>query len=98
MGKRFSTPCDVMRYIQLSGTSLFAPTDFESSEPISPEEAEEERIMLGLRTNRGAILPESAHKNAQRIADLGYGSFKDGVLALNSKGFRVSNQIISMVI
>lgn len=98
MGKRFSTPCDVMRYIELSGTSLFAPTDFDSALPITETEAEEERIMLGLRTNRGVLLPVHAHENARRIADLGYGTFKDGVLALNSKGFRVSNQVISMVL
>ena len=98
MGKRFSTPCDVMRYIELSGTSLFAPTDFDSALPITEKEAEEERIMLGLRTRQGVLLPERSHKNARRIADLGYGTFTDGVLALNSKGFRVSNQIISMVL
>jgi hypothetical protein len=54
--------------------------------------------MLGLRTERGAVIPESAHEYAKKVASLGYGVFEDGVLRLNSKGFRVSNSIISEIL
>lgn len=97
-GKRFATKPDVMYYIQNTYGSVFAPTNFNESDFITPEEAIEEEIMLGLRTNKGAIIPQNAHKTAERIANLGYGSFKNGVLTLNSKGFRVSNEIISEIL
>ena len=97
-GKRFSAPADVSLYINEAEMSLFAPTDYVSAPFISDEEAEEERILLGLRTSFGALLPKSAHRKAERIASLGYGSFKDGRLALNSRGFRVSNGIIAEIL
>lgn len=98
VGKRFSAVCDVEEYIVKSEISAFAPTDFDIAESISDEEAEEERIMLGLRTNRGARIPEKAFSTAERIAKLGFGTFEGGILRLNSKGFRVSNSIIGEII
>ncbi len=97
-GKRFSAVNDVNRYIEQSAISLYSPTDYDIVEPIPSDEAEEERIMLGLRTAYGAMIPEKAYGVAQRIADMGYGTFKDGVLKLNSKGFRVSNAIIAEIL
>jgi oxygen-independent coproporphyrinogen-3 oxidase len=97
-GRRFSAVADVGEYIEKSKYSLLSPTDYEDSEPISDVEAEEERIMLGLRTDRGASIPEDKHSVAERIAKLGFGKFENGVLALNSKGFRVSNEIISEIL
>lgn len=97
-GKRFSAVADVGEYIKKSHTSLFAPTDFDDCDYISNEEAEEERIMLGLRTSDGVKIPERAFVVAERIANLGYGRFENGILALNSKGFRVSNEIISEIL
>ena len=96
-GKRFSAVADVNEFIKRSYTSLFAPTDFEEVDFLTPEEEAEERIMLGLRTAKGAVIPESAYEYAKKIADLGYGVFEDGVLRLNSKGFRVSNSIIAEI-
>ncbi len=97
-GKRFSAVADVNEFIKRSYTSLFAPTDFEQVDFLTPEEEAEERIMLGLRTARGAEIPEDAYEYAKKVADLGYGVFEDGVLRLNSKGFRVSNSIISEIL
>ncbi len=97
-GRRFSAAADVNAFIEKSKVSLFAPTDYEDSEPISPEESAEERIMLGLRTDVGAVIPESKRHIAERIANLGYGRFENGILVLNSKGFRVSNEIISEIL
>lgn len=97
-GKRFSAVADVREYIEKSKISLFAPTDYDYADIISAEEAEEERIMLGLRTDKGAVIPKDKYPVAERIAKLGYGTFKNGILVLNSKGFRVSNEIISEIL
>ncbi len=98
MGRRFSAPADIEYYIENSGKAFFGVTDFQETEIISPEEAEEERIMLGLRTADGVAIPEKAFSQARTIAELGYGTFENGVLRLNSKGFRVSNEIIGKIL
>lgn len=97
-GKRFSSPRDINAFIKKAGFSLFAPTDFDTAPVISEEEAEEERIMLGLRTSNGAKIPAEARGRAKRIAELGYGAFDGERLILNEKGFRVSNVIIAEVL
>ncbi len=97
-GKRFSNIADVQKYITFSHDGLYAPTDYDDAPFITEPEAEEERIMLNLRTNRGAIIPDSAREAAQKIAKLGYGDFDGKILTLNSRGFRVSNSIISEIV
>ncbi len=97
-GKRFSALADVDEFIEKSCVSLLAPTDFDDAELISDGEAEEERVMLGLRTSRGAIVPQRSFDAAKKIAMLGYGTFENGILSLNSKGFRVSNEIIAEIL
>jgi len=97
-GKRFFAVNDIEEFIRKSELSAFAPTDFDEASLITEEEAEEERIMLGLRTNRGVLIPENAHNQAKRIAEMGFGSFENGILRLNSRGFRVSNEIISEIL
>lgn len=97
-GKRFSAECDVNRFIEKSAISLLAPTDYCQSAPISAQEATDERIMLGLRTKYGARVPDDKFKTAEMIAKQGYGEFENGVLRLNSKGFRVSNAIIGSIL
>ena len=96
--RRFSNISDVNKYIELSKHGLFAPTDYYNSPDITPQEALEESIMLGLRTSDGAEIPEGAKKTATRIASLGYGSFDGSRLSLNSSGFRVSNHVIGEII
>jgi len=96
--RRFSAKANVKDFIEKSRISLLAPTSFYESEPISPEEAEEERIMLGLRTNRGTLIPDGKKEIAERIAKMGFGCFDGERLILNSKGFRVSNAIIGMIL
>ncbi len=97
-GKRFFAVNDIEEFIRKSNISAFAPTNFDEVPFITEEEGEEERIMLGLRTNRGALIPENAKERAKRIAKMGFGSFEDGILRLNSRGFRVSNEIISEIL
>lgn len=96
--RRFSAFSDVTEYIKQSKISLYSPTDYAYAEELTVDTLEEERIMLGLRTSNGALIPKHAHDTAKRIADMGYGTFKDGILRLNSKGFRVSNEIISQIL
>lgn len=97
-GKRFSAVANVNEFIEKSYISLFAPTDYEQAEILSHKELDEERIMLGLRTSKGALIPKEAEEEAKRIATLGYGDFENGILTLNSKGFRVSNSIIAKIL
>ena len=97
-GKRFSAPCDINAFIQKAGDSLFAPTDRETAPLITVAEAEEERVMLGLRTSDGAVVPPGARVKARRIAEAGFGVFDGERLVLNEKGFRVSNEIIAEVL
>ncbi len=96
--KRFSAENDVLAFIEKTKISCFEPTDYFSAEVISEQESAEEKILLGLRTAFGARIPESAHPIARRIAKMGFGEFTDGVLRLNSKGFRVSNEIIAEIL
>jgi len=96
--RRFSAVCDVKEFIEKSKISLYSPTDYDTAEELTEDTLEEERIMLNLRTSDGALIPNRAHVTAKRIADMGYGTFIDGVLKLNSKGFRVSNEIISQIL
>ena len=96
--RRFSSPPDIHAFIESSRISLLAPTDYGASPEIDERESLEESIMLGLRTSFGAEIPPSAHSEAARIASLGYGVFKGGVLSLNSKGFRISNAVIARII
>ena len=96
--RRFSAEKDIMRFIATSGDSLFAPTDYDSADILTEQELEEERIMLGLRTKYGAKIHENAAATAQEIANLGYGSFENRILILNSRGFRVSNSIIAKIL
>lgn len=96
--RRFSNVADVSEYIKLTNDGLFAPTDYLHSQPISSGEAIEESILLGLRTSDGALIPDRAVDAARQVSNLGYGSFENGVLALNSRGFRVSNAIIGKIV
>ncbi len=97
-GKRFSAKANVLDFIDNTNISLLAPTDFDACETLSQQEREEEKVLLGLRTNRGAIIPNSKRDIAKNITEMGFGSFDGERLILNSKGFRVSNAIIGKIL
>ncbi len=98
MGRRFSAKGDLKYFIEKSRDSLLAPTNFVECDVLSQEEIQEEKILLGLRTNRGAIIPESKIEVAKSFAKMGFGCFDGERLILNSKGFRVSNAIIGKIL
>ena len=97
-GRRFSVEKDTKKFIRNSCLPFLSDTDFESESPITPEEAEEERIMLGLRLKKGVMLKGKRLKAAADAAKRGYGDIKNGVFALNEKGFRVSNAVIAKIL
>ncbi len=94
--RRFSCPNDIRSFI--NGPSFPFDTDFETSPEISQEEAEEERVLLGLRLAEGVTIPQSAYGTAQKFVDAGYATLDNGVFAMNEKGFRISNYIISNIL
>lgn len=100
LGKRFSAKPDVNSFIEKSHLSPFAPTDFDSAPILTPSEREEEAIMLGLRTAKGAVIPESKRLVGEKIRSLGLGTYDPLTrrLALNSRGFRVSNTVIADIL
>ena len=91
--RRFSYPKDIEGFIKSGPFPLF--TDFESSPEITADEAEEERILLGLRLAEGVSIPHDMFTKAKTFADAGFATLKNGVFALNEKGYRISNYIIS---
>ncbi|NCA93292.1 hypothetical protein EOM82_08700, partial [bacterium] len=92
--RRFYTPSDISLFIQNAEKPFTGDTNFASVTEISNEEAEEERIMLGLRTSDGVSLNGDSLQKAKRFADAGFGKIEGDIFSLNDKGFRVSNSII----
>ena len=63
-------------------------------EEITPEEAETERIMLGLRLAEGVEIPPEQAEKVKKYIDYGYAVYQDGRLSLTEDGFWISNSII----
>lgn len=93
--RRFRTENDIAAYIDNTEYGFLAPTGFDTAQPLSPAEVEEERIMLGLRLAEGVRLEATV---PQYITEGGFATYENGRLALTEKGFRVSNAIISKFI
>ncbi len=89
-GVRYSAPCD---------TALFIanPDPLQDPLPIDGQEAKEEEILLGLRTNRGiplSLLPKDF--DFERYQDFSY--IQKDRFILNERGFYLSNSIISDIL
>ncbi len=97
-GKRFSAVLDINKFISCPHSTAFDSTDFLTAPLLSVEELEEERVMLGLRTSKGAQLSQTQAEIAKRIQELGLGVLHGNRFVLNESGFRVSNQIIGMIL
>ena len=94
-GKRFETKKDLYSYISKTLEGFTAPTNFDSATTITADEAEEERIMLGLRLSDGVKIKKPVPKY---LIDTGLVYIVDNKVCLTEKGFRLSNSIISLLI
>ncbi len=88
-----------VRYAYDDDTEGFcrAPWPLCNPQPIPPQEAEEERILLGLRLQEGvplSQLPPTFDPERYR----GFGRVEQGRFALNERGFFCSNYIISDIL
>lgn len=98
-GKRFKAKADLLHFLKCEMKTPFDPTDFYDAPPIEADELEEERIMLALRTSKGAVLKSRDQLlTAKRLADMGFGELIEDRFVLNQKGFRVSNEIIAQIL
>ncbi|MBF0316862.1 MAG: radical SAM family heme chaperone HemW [Nitrospirae bacterium] len=92
-GRRFFNIADVAHYITaISDDTL----PIEGLVEITPQIAQQEAILLGLRTIEGVravISPVIDELQRQGLV-----SFKDGVLSLTHRGMLVSNQVIGQII
>ena len=102
-GKRFSIIRDCGEYIRRTvGRSFFEACDDLPDEPMSAEEAEAERVMLGLRLAEGIDAGERlCGERADFIAECKAAGLirTDGTrIALTERGWRVSNSVIAGLI
>ncbi len=95
--KRFSYPESIDGFIKSSNV-LFGNSDYAFAKEESDAELSEERIMLGLRTSLGARLNASQMKKAASAIKAGLAVSDGDRLVLNSKGYRVSNEIIAQIL
>lgn len=94
-GRRFSTDACIERYIGSTVNSAFDATNFSTSYVIGDREAEEERIMLGLRLAEGVDINKEV---PQFLLDNRLVECRNGRVCITEKGYRVSNAIISQFI
>ena len=90
---------DGVRYSFREDTGAFLHQSYplQNPQPISPEEAWEESIMLGLRMGEGVPLAQlPAGVELSRYAP--FSTVKNGRFALNDRGFYLSNTIISEIL
>lgn len=93
--RRFDTKRNIHAYIENTALSFTAPTSYAASLPLTTEEAEEERIMLGLRLAEGIEIKKPV---PQILLGTGLVKFNGEKICLTEKGFRLSNSIIRMLI
>lgn len=96
-GKRFSYPCDISEFIKNSYLP-FGNSDYNTAQPLTASELDEERIMLGLRTSEGAYLNNRQKNKAAISVRQGLAKFIGDRLILNERGYRVSNEIIAEIL
>lgn len=67
-------------------------------EQITPEDAESEKIMLGLRLAEGIPADKDMAGKVQKYIDRGYAEYCDGRLRLTEDGFWISNAVIGDIL
>lgn len=93
--RRFETERDLHAFIKETHGPCTAPTTYSIASPITADEAEEERIMLGLRLSSGVEIKKPVPKY---LIDTGLVKCSGNTVCLTEKGFRLSNSIIGMLI
>ena len=105
-GRRFSVVRDTDAYIARTRGEVYDEScdDFPAGR-ISDEEAEEERIFLGLRTAEGILLTPALEAKLEsqaafftRCEEAGLLARNGGRLRLTEEGWRVSDSIITKLI
>lgn len=96
--KRFSNIADVQQYCSLVSKDYYSPTDYSLQPFLSDEDKREERIMLGLRTDKGILLTDELLIKSKKYVENGYAVLQDGHLFLTDKGYRISNIIIAELV
>lgn len=95
-GKRYGIPRDIDGYIEkiVQGES---PETIDVVE-IGEKEAQTERIMLGLRLERGIVPDDRTLAAAKRYVDGGFMEASNGRLRFTTKGYLVSNTILADIL
>lgn len=88
-GTRYSAPAELEEFCK-------NPQFLQNPLPISPAEAEEEAILLGLRTFEGVPLTQLDGIDLSRYRD--FATIKNGRFSLNERGYYLSNSIISDIL
>lgn len=94
-GKRYGIPRDIDAYI---ADAMRGEVKIVDVARISEKEAKVERMMLGLRLERGIVPDDRTLAAAKRYIDGGFMTFSDGRLAFTTKGFLVSNTILADIL
>ncbi len=89
-GVRYSYRRDLEKYL--------STPEFEEYRVITDRDAENERIMLGLRLEKGIAPSDALLKRASKFIKEGYIKSEEGRLFFTTKGFLVSNYILSELI
>lgn len=93
-GKRFSNHPDLKEFIR----APLSTNDYSLVERISEEEAIEEEVLLGLRTNLGIpayLVPE---RKVKQLCEFGYLRMDGDRVVMTEIGWRVSNAVIGQLL
>lgn len=92
-GVRYSYPRDIMDYISALEQGRLPETD--SRVMLTPTEAKDEKIMLGLRLSEGIAATDDLLKKCESYLRYGFMVQKSDRIAFTTKGFLVSNTILA---
>ncbi len=95
-GIRYSYPRSLSDYISALEQGSLPPRD--ACDLITPSDAANERIMLGLRLERGIEVDEALLSTCEPYLSGGFMWTKDGKIGFTTKGFLVSNTILASII
>ncbi|MBQ8287885.1 MAG: radical SAM family heme chaperone HemW [Clostridia bacterium] len=92
-GVRYSYPHSIEDYITALEQGRLP--DVDSHVTLTPAEAKNEEIMLGLRLAKGIVATDELQKKCENYLRYGFMERKDERIAFTTKGFLVSNTILA---